>query len=333
MLPIRLDHTSRSPLSVFYFVGSGRGGVVKHDVVAVRGPMFEPLLRPLYLLIAFTLVVGVALMVTTGFSITIETFSIAALPAFLIIAGMLARRILLYRVADCLEGGALLYQQSIVMLIVLYPVAALSGSYADDWLVAGDRALAFDWVAYLDFCRPYTRELLFAYKSFGVQPAILVLALALTGRRERLITLITAAFVGLMIVGLIFPFAPAVAPLTYFDIQPADYPELKGTGPWDFLVILNGIRNGSERVLSPELFTGMISFPSYHSTMAFLFAWAAWSVKWLRWPMLVLNLALLASTPVIGNHYLVDTLAGVAVGVIALALSRRLVCRKSNANT
>ena len=65
--------------------------------------------------------------------------------------------------------------------------------------------------------------------------------------------------------------------------------------------------------------TGLVSFPSYHMTEVVLFTWAGWSVKWLRWPLLALNLVVVVSIPVIGAHYFIDVLGGAVVAIVAIA--------------
>ena len=48
-----------------------------------------------------------------------------------------------------------------------------------------------------------------------------------------------------------------------------------------------------------------------------------WSVRYLRWPALVLNAAVLMATPVDGGHHLTDALAGVGVALLAWHLAAK----------
>jgi membrane-associated phospholipid phosphatase len=45
------------------------------------------------------------------------------------------------------------------------------------------------------------------------------------------------------------------------------------------------------------------------------------------WPLFVLNAAILATTPVEGGHHLADTLAGVVVAILAVAIAARIRTR------
>jgi hypothetical protein len=55
-----------------------------------------------------------------------------------------------------------------------------------------------------------------------------------------------------------------------------------------------------------------------------LYSWALWGARWMRPIVVVANGALLLGTPIVGGHYFIDIFAGVAVAVVAIAVSRRV---------
>ncbi len=65
----------------------------------------------------------------------------------------------------------------------------------------------------------------------------------------------------------------------------------------------------------------MITFPSYHSVMAVLLAYAARGT-FLSFLSLVLNALMLVSVPTEGGHYLTDAIAGIAIAVSSILLVR-----------
>jgi membrane-associated phospholipid phosphatase len=67
---------------------------------------------------------------------------------------------------------------------------------------------------------------------------------------------------------------------------------------------------------------GLISIPSFHAIMAVLVAYAMRGTR-LFFPFLILNAAVMLSTPTRGGHYLVDVLAGVVTVTIAIMLWNR----------
>ena len=70
---------------------------------------------------------------------------------------------------------------------------------------------------------------------------------------------------------------------------------------------------------------GLITFPSFHAAGAVLLAWGFRSVPLLGIPFVALNIAMLATIPVIGSHYFVDVIGGIAVAALAIAGSRARV--------
>jgi len=288
------------------------------------GPLIESQQRWLYVAWLVFAVTAIALIIATRFTVTGSAILVFATPAYLVAGGMLCRRVGFPRLSSALEGLGLYYSLSLILLFVLFPLTALSGPYADVMLSSWDHAVGFDWRAYLELCRPFTSPLVFAYNSFAWQPVLVVLVLSTRYQHTVLRQFLMALFFAAAITALIFPFMPAQAPFEFYKITPAVFPELIATGTRDFLPLMESVRNGA-RVISPETFTGVVAFPSFHAACALLFAWALWNVPHLRWPIALLNVAMLASTPVIGNHYLVDVFAGLVVGSIAILLARIVI--------
>jgi membrane-associated phospholipid phosphatase len=89
---------------------------------------------------------------------------------------------------------------------------------------------------------------------------------------------------------------------------------------------LVGLRHGSLPSLNIMLLKGVIAFPSFHAVLATLFAYAhRRSPTFL--PMVAFNALMLLSIPSEGGHYLVDVLGGVAVGGLAILMTRVLPAR------
>ena len=133
----------------------------------------------------------------------------------------------------------------------------------------------------------------------------------------------TALAVSLLITIAIYPFAPADGALVFNHVTQADYPGLTLRMGWEFSAAIHAIKGGAT-VIEPELMTGFVSFPSYHAAAAVMLAWAGWRTP-LRWPMVLLNIAMAFSALLVGAHYLVDIVGGVIVAAVAVTVSRRLV--------
>ena len=111
----------------------------------------------------------------------------------------------------------------------------------------------------------------------------------------------------------------------YFDLTPAQYAAL----PVDVYTparTLDALRSGGLKIIRLDNLEGLIAFPSFHTAASILYGWALWPIRFIRWPMAALNLAIISTTPVCGAHYAIDVIAGAAVAFAAIAASG-LVCR------
>jgi membrane-associated phospholipid phosphatase len=78
------------------------------------------------------------------------------------------------------------------------------------------------------------------------------------------------------------------------------------------------LREGSLRHLELFELAGIVSFPSFHAASAVLYLWALWPVRGLGTASAVLNVLMLISTPVIGAHYVIDVIGGIALAVVSI---------------
>jgi len=69
---------------------------------------------------------------------------------------------------------------------------------------------------------------------------------------------------------------------------------------------------------------GMITFPSFHAAAGVLAIWAFWGVWWMRPFALIVYIAMILATPLVGGRYFIDVLAGVGLAVLAIILAKRV---------
>lgn len=79
----------------------------------------------------------------------------------------------------------------------------------------------------------------------------------------------------------------------------------------------------------PFSFTGggMIAFPSFHVAWAVLLTYACRHKKWILYPLIVVNIAIIVSTFMLGWHYLIDVFGGLLLAVIAIVIADRIYQR------
>jgi hypothetical protein len=206
-------------------------------------------------------------------------------------------------------------------LVVTFDLPAI-----DAQLAAWDRALGFDWPAYYAYvvARPVL-GLAFAFLYFAALPFIAfgVIALAVMERTDRASEMVLAAMIGALIAILVSGLFPSSGALAYFRPDAAlalHHPIVD----LDYKQAFFDLRSGAWTGFSLDDIRGLIAFPSYHAVLNMIIVLAFRGLWRFFWPLLVLNLAMLATAPVEGGHHLVDVIGGVAVAVVATALASRL---------
>lgn len=294
--------------------------------------MFEPKAGAVYLVLCLSFLLLCLGFVVTDFYYTddgITNRSVAL--AGLAICGILTRGFGLIRIAAAMEAMATMYGFAIVMLLGSMMLAGTARPFVDNGLIAMDRALGFDWLALHLLLRGdeiFFERASLVYRALHWQPMLLILMLAITGRISQLWVFITAWMLAILTTVAIFPFNPALGGFLHHGITPDEVQGLWITGVWEWYDIMKPVREGTLRGLGANSVTGIVTFPSFHAAGAVLLAYGFWQFRWLRWPMLVLNIGVFLSSIVVGGHYLVDVIAGALIAILAIWLSL-LIARQS----
>jgi hypothetical protein len=118
---------------------------------------------------------------------------------------------------------------------------------------------------------------------------------------------------------------PAQGVWGYLDLSPANSPAIVPVTRDLPLPVFFGLRDGTIRQLVAEGADGIISFPSLHAALGLLFLLALWPVRYVGGIAALLNVAMIAATPVDGSHYFCDVIAGLAIALLSwLAVQRAL---------
>lgn len=202
--------------------------------------------------------------------------------------------------------------------------SAIGGAdYVDPWLIAIDGFLFpfYDWKGVALELPKYPKLywlLNHNYNALNWQPFLFICLTIFWGQVKDLSTFVTAWGIGLL--GCILPFhwLPALSPLRYYGIDQDDLPGNMVALPWDFLPVMEGMRDGTIRSIELQCLTGMVTVPSFHACAATILSWAFWRYRWLRWPFLGINVGMALAAVPIGSHYIIDIFAGIAVGALAV---------------
>ena len=194
--------------------------------------------------------------------------------------------------------------------------------WIDPWLLHVDQLLGFKsaqllaWVHAHAEIKPF---LVFAYNAWVFEVLIVPLVLLFLGHFKKLMWLIHASLISIIVGGLIYFFLPSLPPASV--VHSAYFLDSS------HILIQRFFDLRKHLPLDPKtLSAGLISFPSFHVINALLSLMAIWHLKYVRWPLLFLNVVLVLSTMMLGFHYLVDVIAAIVIvvcsGHVAVLLSQ-----------
>jgi membrane-associated phospholipid phosphatase len=230
-----------------------------------------------------------------------------------------------------LLGGAILQSMAFyfavpsVLVVMSYVFAGAGFPLADARLALVDRSIGFDWTAHLAFVWsvPHLgRALEFAYHATAVTLLVtfgVLLAMRSYGRLAEMWYLMVACGVATMLVATLLPAEGAFL----FHKPAADLAvgAAADNGIWH-LKDFRAIRSGELRFLDLGRMEGIVTFPSYHTAMAMIFAWALRGTLFFI-PSALFSAVVILSTLAIGGHYLIDVIAGAAMTAAIMALATR----------
>jgi hypothetical protein len=226
---------------------------------------------------------------------------------------------------DCCELILIFVVMSAAGAIASHAIAVQTTGFGDPLLARADARLGFDWVA---LYRWWTLHPVLAgigrtaYATIAFSPIAILAGAVMLGRIDRARKFLIAFASALTVALLLFRFFPGRATFAHY---------LGGHGPYvpaiglQHVVQIEALRDGTAQSVSLASLTGLIAFPSFHACAALLMIWAAWPLRALRLPVLAVNGAMLAATPVEGAHYLIDMIGGGALALLAIAITERLV--------
>ena len=216
---------------------------------------------------------------------------------------------------------------SFVVGFLSYVCAALDRPLLDDAFIRADRLLGFDWQAYVAWVneRPWLgMAMTAAYRSYGIQMVVLICMLFAYKHSAHAQRVVIVFFVSAMVSNIVSALFPAVAGYVHYNMHSNELTNLHPAAARLHEAVFNNIRSGNLHEISFPM-VGIITFPSFHSVLAVMFIYACLPLQRLSLLLVPFNILMLFSIPVDGGHYLVDVLAGVAIALCSIQLSRRIL--------
>ena len=232
-----------------------------------------------------------------------------------------------HRLALCGIGVGLYFAFSAFASIFIFALYPLPYPLIDPHLAAVDSVLGYNWEAFTESMAslPVLPEVLhFIYLSSYPQLALTILVLGVLRRETALHRFLLAGMVSLAITTTFWFFWPSIGP-SAFTTLPAEITERFGlaTDPRLGAYLLQLVNVGPS-VISPDKFTGVIAFPSFHIIMALLVFW------YLRGTLFVIpaglsGIAMVPATLAHGGHHLVDLAGGLVAFILTAVITARLI--------
>jgi membrane-associated phospholipid phosphatase len=226
-----------------------------------------------------------------------------------------------------LFGTAFLCAFSPSIDILNYFLLSVAGTRIDHALAHADQALGLNWPSLMLFVYGHPAAsvvLKCVYETSLVQIALLLVCLGWSGRPRQIYGLcLTLGVAGIAAIA-IWAVFPSFGAASVYHLPPEVWARLGVPADPAYENQIVALLHHDPGLIAPNQLKGLIAFPSFHTVMAVAVAWYAWNIRLLRWPLLVLNLLVIVSTPVEGGHHFVDVFAGLALAAASIALADRI---------
>ncbi|MBX9791035.1 MAG: phosphatase PAP2 family protein [Pirellulales bacterium] len=259
-----------------------------------------------------------------------ESWSTASFAGLAFLAGLL-----IVAHWTIVEWNELVFMHSVAQCFVMVPATAVLSYLApsivfpliDDKLVGFDAWLGFDWRQYSAWLssEPQIAHLLSNVYRFAINQILVVLPiLCLLRALARVQHFVGGFLVSAVLTIVVATLWPAFGAYSYFNVDLGQMAKSHPPAGFAHLEVLGSIRDGTLRLIDGNM-EGLVTFPSFHASVAILLAYAAWPLRQLRPFTFVINGLMVVSAIGEGGHYLADLIAGVAVAAASLVLMRRLL--------
>lgn len=195
---------------------------------------------------------------------------------------------------------------------------------ADTMLSAGDGLLHFDWMRYVLWLDRYPLliKLMDLTYSSLTDYSILLFLLLLVGRnpKQRCHEMLVLFFATALICSTLGMIFLAEAAAIYYSAHQDMFLNVDPQAGSYHIEHLQALRSNPHHVLVLRDLPGLVTFPSFHTAMGVIAIYCTRGKPWLLVPSLIVNLTMIASTPLFGAHYLIDVIAGAGVAIGAIIL-------------
>lgn len=231
-------------------------------------------------------------------------------------------------IGDALTCSALMILFSNSVIVFNYLLLPVERPVIDHHLIALDTLIGYSWPAAVQFGadHPWFNVVVkYAYMTTMPQITVLVVLLGLTGRRIWLHRLLLSICVTSVLLICFWALFPSHGPSAFYSLSQNLINAVQPIVGPNYGETLKTMMADGPKVVRPSDVEGLIAFPSYHTTLAFICAWCAFGFRPLFPAFLVLNALILPGTLIHGGHHFVDLPAGFILFLLGAIIANRVV--------
>ncbi|MGX5831690.1 phosphatase PAP2 family protein [Mesorhizobium sp. 43Arga] len=211
--------------------------------------------------------------------------------------------------------------------VFMYLATASARPLVDEKLATLDAMLGFNWVSFLAASNQsavWSSALFWTYHALGPQVPIVLLVHLMRQRQDRVFEFIALMAVSSLFTGPLMAIFPAAGAYAFYKPAPELFSNLTAqAGMWHYSTLLS-LRSGAPYELIVSNAEGLVTFPSFHTALGILVVYALRDIRPLFVAALIVNAIMIVSTLPEGGHHLVDVIVGAAIGLLSVAIVRRL---------
>ena len=223
---------------------------------------------------------------------------------------------------------------SLFILLLILPISVMYSYLIHTWnfpladakFAEFDELLGFNWLVLAKYFATLPEWVSAAstkiYSSWILLIQLTALFLIVSGRHGRLDEFVFLFLVTITIACTISGLLPGVGAFEYFKPDAHTAEQLSAVVNNQFVEPFSELRDGSLRTLTLSSAHGLVTFPSFHTINSLILIYVMRGCGKYMTLAVIWNLAIIATTPLDGAHYLADIVGGVIVAIMGVYLLR-----------
>ena len=230
-------------------------------------------------------------------------------------------------IARIIFNMAVLQSVALLGIAATYLIPGLEMPFMDSTFARIEQSIGYDFPSFVQWAvaNEWVQNLACIIYSEVTKLIVftVVFYLVMTKRIEEFERIASFIVISVILTVMVAIFFPAGSVFAYYQIPLEAETKLLTAVGADYNLYYARVRAGDLSMLA-EGFRGMVAFPSFHTVLGLMSVFYLRSNLWLMVPVAVLAALMIATTPLIGGHFLVDIVGGIVVALVSYRLVERL---------